>query len=103
MTKKKPVMLVIMDGFGCSSIAKDNAVAQADLKVLPKLWKEYPHSYLGASGEDVGLPDGQIGNSEVGHLNIGAGRIVYQAQPGLVTCAPQSRNTSISPSSMACR
>lgn len=79
MTKKKPVMLVIMDGFGCSNITKDNAVAQADLKVLPKLWKEYPHSYLGASGEDVGLPDGQIGNSEVGHLNIGAGRIVYQA------------------------
>lgn len=79
MTKKKPVMLVIMDGFGCSTIEKDNAVAQADLKVLPKLWKEYPHSYLGASGEDVGLPDGQIGNSEVGHLNIGAGRIVYQA------------------------
>ena len=79
MTKKKPVMLVIMDGFGCSAIEKDNAVAQADLKVLPKLWNEYPHSYLGASGEDVGLPDGQIGNSEVGHLNIGAGRIVYQA------------------------
>ena len=79
MTKKKPVMLVIMDGFGCSTNEKDNAVAQADLKVLPTLWKEYPHSYLGASGEDVGLPDGQIGNSEVGHLNIGAGRIVYQA------------------------
>ena len=79
MTKKKTVMLVIMDGFGCSKNEKDNAVAQADLKVLPTLWKEYPHSYLGASGEDVGLPDGQIGNSEVGHLNIGAGRIVYQA------------------------
>ena len=79
MTKKKPVMLVIMDGFGCSDIQKDNAVAQADLKVLPALWKEYPHAHLGASGEDVGLPDGQIGNSEVGHLNIGAGRIVYQA------------------------
>lgn len=79
MIKKKPVMLVIMDGFGCSTSEKDNAVAQADLKVLPKLWQEYPHSYLGASGEDVGLPDGQIGNSEVGHLNIGAGRIVYQA------------------------
>mgnify|MGYP002517549765 FL=1 len=79
MTKKKPVMLVIMDGFGCSKNEKDNAVDQADLKVLPTLWKEYPHSYLGASGEDVGLPDGQIGNSEVGHLNIGAGRIVYQA------------------------
>lgn len=79
MTKKKPVMLVIMDGFGCSDRQEDNAVAQADLHVLPKLWQEYPHSYLGASGEDVGLPDGQIGNSEVGHLNIGAGRIVYQA------------------------
>ncbi len=79
MTKKKPVMLVIMDGFGCSDRKQDNAVAQADLHVLPKLWKEYPHSYLGASGEDVGLPHGQIGNSEVGHLNIGAGRIVYQA------------------------
>lgn len=72
-------MLVIMDGFGCSDRKKDNAVAQADLKVLPALWKDYPHSHLGASGEDVGLPDGQIGNSEVGHLNIGAGRIVYQA------------------------
>lgn len=79
MANKKPVMLIIMDGFGCSDIQKDNAVAQADLKVLPKLWKEYPHSFLGASGEDVGLPHGQIGNSEVGHLNIGAGRIVYQA------------------------
>lgn len=79
MTKKTPVMLIIMDGFGCSDITKNNAVAQANLKVLPSLWKEYPHSYLGASGEDVGLPDGQIGNSEVGHLNIGAGRIVYQA------------------------
>lgn len=79
MTKKNPVMLVIMDGFGCSPITKANAVAAADLKVLPELWKNYPHAYLGASGEDVGLPDGQIGNSEVGHLNIGAGRIVYQA------------------------
>ncbi len=79
MTKKKPVMLVIMDGFGCSAVKENNAVAQADLHVLPALWKDYPHSYLGASGEDVGLPDGQIGNSEVGHLNIGAGRIVYQA------------------------
>ena len=46
-------MLVIMDGFGCSDIQKDNAVAQADLKVLPALWKEYPHAHLGASGEDV--------------------------------------------------
>ena len=79
MNKKKPVMLIIMDGFGCSDDKRNNAVAQADLKVLPKLWNEYPHSHLGASGEDVGLPDGQIGNSEVGHLNIGAGRVVYQS------------------------
>lgn len=79
MNKKKPVMLIIMDGFGCSDYTDNNAVAQADLKVLPELWNRYPHSRLGASGEDVGLPDGQIGNSEVGHLNIGAGRIVYQS------------------------
>lgn len=79
MSKKKPVMLVIMDGFGCRHETKDNAVAQANLKVLPKLWDEYPHSHLEASSEFVGLPYGQIGNSEVGHLNIGAGRIVYQA------------------------
>ena len=79
MSKKKPVMLVIMDGFGCRKETKDNAVAQANLKVLPKLWDEYPHSHLEASSEAVGLPHGQIGNSEVGHLNIGAGRIVYQA------------------------
>ncbi len=79
MTKKKTVMLVIMDGFGCSDVTANNAVAQASLKVLPKLWQTYPHSYLEASGEAVGLPQGQIGNSEVGHLNIGAGRIVYQA------------------------
>lgn len=79
MSKKKPVMLIIMDGFGCSEYKENNAVAQANLKVLPQLWKTYPHSHLGASGEDVGLPDGQIGNSEVGHLNIGAGRIVYQS------------------------
>lgn len=79
MSQKHTVMLVIMDGFGCRNEKKDNAVAMADLNVLPALWQEYPHSHLEASGEAVGLPAGQIGNSEVGHLNIGAGRIVYQA------------------------
>lgn len=78
MNNKKTVMLIIMDGFGCSNDPRNNAVAEANLKVLPKLWSECPHSHLGASGRDVGLPDGQIGNSEVGHLNIGAGRVVYQ-------------------------
>ena len=79
MAEKETVMLIIMDGFGCSDIKEYNAVAQADLKVLPELWRTYPHSYLEASAEAVGLPHGQIGNSEVGHLNIGAGRIVYQS------------------------
>lgn len=79
MAKKKPVMLVIMDGFGCRRDTADNAVAQAHMKVLPALWETYPHSHLEASGEAVGLPAGQIGNSEVGHLNIGAGRVIYQA------------------------
>jgi len=79
MKKKKPVMLIIMDGFGCRKIKKDNAVQQAALPVLRNLWRQYAHTELGAAGEAVGLPPGQIGNSEVGHLNIGAGRIVYQA------------------------
>ena len=79
MEKKETVMLIIMDGFGCSEAMEHNAVAQADLKALPALWREYPHSHLEASAEAVGLPHGQIGNSEVGHLNIGAGRIVYQS------------------------
>ena len=75
---KSPVMLIIMDGFGCSKVTAGNAVAEAKLPVLKSLMDNYPHSHLEASGEAVGLPDGQIGNSEVGHLNIGAGRIVYQ-------------------------
>lgn len=79
MAKKNTVMLIIMDGFGLSEKKEYNAVAQANLKVLPKLMQIYPHSYLEASAEAVGLPHGQIGNSEVGHLNIGAGRIVYQS------------------------
>lgn len=79
MAKKNTVMLIIMDGFGLSEKKEYNAVAQANLRVLPKLMQTYPHSYLEASAEAVGLPHGQIGNSEVGHLNIGAGRIVYQS------------------------
>lgn len=80
MTKEKQtVMLVILDGFGIGD-PKDpfNAIATANLQVLPKLWDTYPHNQLQASGESVGLPKGQMGNSEVGHLNLGSGRIVYQ-------------------------
>lgn len=70
--------LLIMDGFGINPVHEGNAIFQAGTPVLDKLMAKYPHTLLGASGLDVGLPDGQMGNSEVGHLNIGAGRIVYQ-------------------------
>ena len=74
---KKPLVLMILDGFG---IAPDegNAIAAAKKPNLDKIFAENPHTQIGASGLDVGLPDGQMGNSEVGHTNIGAGRIVYQ-------------------------
>ncbi len=75
---KKPIALIIMDGFGESKIAEGNAILSAKTPNLDRLVKEYPNTLINASGMDVGLPDGQMGNSEVGHTNIGAGRIVYQ-------------------------
>ncbi|MDO4265640.1 MAG: 2,3-bisphosphoglycerate-independent phosphoglycerate mutase [Eubacteriales bacterium] len=75
---KKPVVLVIMDGFGLREETEGNAVAMAKKPNLDRLMKEYPFVKGYASGLSVGLPDGQMGNSEVGHLNMGAGRIVYQ-------------------------
>ncbi|MCH5343601.1 MAG: 2,3-bisphosphoglycerate-independent phosphoglycerate mutase [Acetatifactor sp.] len=75
---KKPVVLVILDGYGLNDKTEGNAVAQAKTPVMDKLMKEYPFVKGNASGMAVGLPDGQMGNSEVGHLNMGAGRIVYQ-------------------------
>ena len=75
---KSPVALIILDGFGLREESFGNAVSQAHKPNFDKLWNEYPHTTLTASGEAVGLPEGQMGNSEVGHLNIGAGRIVYQ-------------------------
>ena len=76
---KKPVALIILDGFAFRDEVKGNAVAQAHKPNFDRYWANYPHATLTASGEAVGLPDGQMGNSEVGHLNIGAGRIVYQS------------------------
>ena len=73
-----PALLIIMDGCGLAPADGENAVAAAKTPFLDGLYEKYPHTTLGASGEDVGLPDGQMGNSEVGHLNIGAGRIVFQ-------------------------
>jgi 2,3-bisphosphoglycerate-independent phosphoglycerate mutase len=81
MQQRRPVMLVILDGFGWREEAADNAVRQAKTPIFDRLWKTGPHGFLRTSGEDVGLPQGQMGNSEVGHLNIGAGRVVMQDLP----------------------
>ncbi|MBM7704529.1 2,3-bisphosphoglycerate-independent phosphoglycerate mutase [Metabacillus iocasae] len=76
---KQPVALIILDGFALREEDKGNAVTQASKPNFDRYWNQYPHASLIAAGESVGLPEGQMGNSEVGHLNIGAGRIVYQS------------------------
>ena len=81
MQKRRPVMLAILDGWGWREDPADNAVAQANKPNFDRLWASCPHAFLRTSGKDVGLPDGQMGNSEVGHLNIGAGRVVMQDLP----------------------
>lgn len=78
MANRKPVALIIMDGFGLRNDVVGNAVAQAKKPNYDRYLQQYPNTTLTACGEAVGLPEGQMGNSEVGHLNIGAGRIVYQ-------------------------
>jgi 2,3-bisphosphoglycerate-independent phosphoglycerate mutase len=77
----RKVVLIVLDGWGYSSVFEGNAIAQANTPVYGRIWKEYPHALLQASGEAVGLPWGEMGNSEVGHLNIGAGRVVPQDLP----------------------
>jgi 2,3-bisphosphoglycerate-independent phosphoglycerate mutase len=81
MQARRPVMLVILDGFGWREDVADNAVLQAKTPTFHRFWETGPHGFLHTSGQDVGLPDGQMGNSEVGHLNIGAGRVVMQDLP----------------------
>ncbi len=76
--KKTPHVLMILDGFGHREEDKDNAIAAANMPNLDRIYQKYPHGLISASGEDVGLPDGQFGNSEVGHMNLGAGRVLYQ-------------------------
>lgn len=75
---KHPLVLIILDGWGLNEQKENNAIAGARIPNLSGLLERYPHTVLGTSGEDVGLPKGQMGNSEVGHLNMGAGRVVYQ-------------------------
>src|SRR5712672_4419672 len=81
MQKRRPVMLVVLDGWGWREEAADNAIRQARTPSFDRLWDTCPHAFLHTSGKDVGLPQGQMGNSEVGHLNIGAGRLVMQDLP----------------------
>src|SRR5437870_3172945 len=76
--RPKPILLLILDGWGYSEENKHNAIALAKTPHWDRLIKTYPHTLLTASGLSVGLPKGQMGNSEVGHLTIGAGRVVYQ-------------------------
>src|SRR4029077_10559492 len=81
MQKCRPVMLAVLDGWGWREEAADNAIRQARTPTFDRLWATGPRAVLRTSGRDVGLPDGQMGNSEVGHLNIGAGRVVMQDLP----------------------
>ena len=86
--KNSPVVLCIMDGWGHREVRSSNAVALAKTPNFDRLRSLYPTSFLAAAGPDVGLPEGQVGNSEVGHMNIGAGRIVLQDLPRInqATC-----------------
>ena len=81
MQRRRPVMLVVLDGWGWRDDPRDNAIRQAKTPNFDRLWQTGPHGFLHTSGQDVGLPPGQMGNSEVGHLNIGAGRVVIQDLP----------------------
>jgi len=74
----KPIVLVVLDGWGYSENKQSNAIANANKPTWDRLWAHYPHTLIKGSGAEVGLPRGQMGNSEVGHLNLGAGRVVYQ-------------------------
>ena len=75
---QSPVVLAILDGWGYREEIPDNAIKRATTPIMDSLWHAYPHTLISASGSDVGLPDGQMGNSEVGHLTIGSGRIIQQ-------------------------
>jgi len=79
--RPKPVVLVVLDGYGIAPPSRGNAVTNAKSPTMDKLWKSFPHGYLYASGSHVGLPHGIMGNSEVGHMNIGAGYVVFQYLP----------------------
>jgi len=80
-SKPKPLVLIFMDGVGVAPPGPGNAISLANTPNLDKLWPMYPHTYLHAAGLNVGLPHGVDGNSEVGHMNLGAGKVVFQELP----------------------
>ena len=88
---KRVVVLCVLDGWGLRAETEDNAVAQAETPNFDALWASRPHTTLSASGADVGLPDGQIGNSEVGHMNLGAGRVVWMDLPKIDRAIEEAR------------
>src|SRR5437763_9400206 len=94
--KRRPVMLVVLDGWGWREEVADNAVRQARTPSFDRLWANGTHAFLHTSGREVGLPPGQMGNSEVGHLNIGAGRLVMQDLPR-ITVAVADHSIESSP------
>jgi len=77
--KPRPTVLIVLDGWGYREDTRDNAIAAARTPVWDRLWRDAPHTLISGSGLDVGLPEGQMGNSEVGHMSLGAGRVVYQS------------------------
>ena len=96
---KTPTTLIIMDGFGLSDHVGGNAVKAAKTPRLDQFFQEYAHTELSASGLDVGLPEGQMGNSEVGHTNIGAGRVVFQDLPRITKAIRTETSSPIPPTS----
>jgi 2,3-bisphosphoglycerate-independent phosphoglycerate mutase len=76
--RKKPTVLLVLDGWGYREEIRDNAIANGATPVWDHLWADAPHTLISSSGPDVGLPEGQMGNSEVGHMSLGAGRIIFQ-------------------------
>ena len=76
---KHPLVLIVLDGWGHREDPEDNAIHAAHTPTWDALWRDAPHTLISGSGVDVGLPDGQMGNSEVGHMTLGAGRVIYQA------------------------
>ena len=82
--KVRPVVLLILDGWGYSEVPEHNAIHAARTPVWDRLWEQCPHTLIKTSGSAVGLPSGQMGNSEVGHLNLGAGPIVHPAKDPII-------------------